>query len=87
MKAAMIGTGTPALLGALVCFVVFFANVALGAAGLQVLLGDVAEMLTLFASAILFVVGVLAREAAESGLHEQQGPQDNQQDISGRNIP
>lgn len=60
-------TGTPSLIGALICFLCFFGNVALGAAGLGVVLGDVAEMLTLFAAALLFVAGVLAREAAENG--------------------
>ncbi len=61
----MFASGGPALFGALLCFLAFFANVALGAAGHSVLLGDIAEMLTLFAAAILFVAGVLAREAAE----------------------
>ena len=57
-------TGTPSLIGALICFLGFFGNVALGAAGLGAVLGDVAEMLMLFAAAVLFVIGVLAREAA-----------------------
>lgn len=48
---------------ALIAFVAFFANVASGAAGKGVFLGDVAEMLTLLAAAVLFVIGVLAREA------------------------
>ena len=61
----MSGTGRPALLGALACFVVFFGNVSMGAAGLGAPLGDVAEMLTLFAAAVLFVAGVLVREARE----------------------
>ena len=60
----MIRNGRPPLIAALVCFLIYFGNVAMGAAGLGVLLGDVAEMLTLFAAALLFVVGVLAREAA-----------------------
>lgn len=55
------------LIGALVCFAIFFTNVALGAARAGVFLGDVAEMLTLFAAAILFVVGILAREKAAGG--------------------
>ena len=38
-------------------------NVAAGAAGLGVFLGDVVEMLMLLASTVLFVVGVLEREA------------------------
>ncbi len=52
-----------ALGAAFVLFVVFFANVAAGAAGRQVFLDDVAEMLVLFASCTFFVVGVLIREA------------------------
>ena len=52
-----------ALVGALIFFVIFFGNVAMGAAGQPVFLGDIAEMLLLFASALLFVVGVLFREA------------------------
>lgn len=58
----MTGRGIPALAAALICFGVFFANVSAGAAGAGVFLGDVAEMLTLFAAVILFVVGVLLRE-------------------------
>ena len=57
------GNGNLALMCALALFVLFFTNVAMGAAGMGVFLGDVAEMLTLFASALFFVVGVLAREA------------------------
>ena len=53
----------PALAGALVMFLIFFGNVSMGAAGQPPILGDVAEMLTLFASTLLFVVGVLALEA------------------------
>lgn len=51
------------LWGALVLFLLFFANVASGAAGRGVVLGDVAEMLVLFAASFLFVIGVLAKEA------------------------
>ena len=54
--------GTSCLLLALVIFLIFFSNVALGAAGIGGFLGDVPEMLTLLGAAILFVVGVLARE-------------------------
>lgn len=59
----MIARGRIALLGALACFVVFFTNVSMGAAGAGVFLGDVPEMLLLFAAALLFVIGVLRREA------------------------
>jgi hypothetical protein len=55
--------GTLPLIAALVCFVAFFTNVALGAAGAGAVLGDVAEMLTLFASSVFFVIGILLREA------------------------
>ena len=60
----MIGNGTPALIAALVSFILFFANVSMGAAGLGAPLGDVPEMLLLFLTAILFVAGVLSREKA-----------------------
>jgi len=54
--------GNLPLILALVCFIAFFSNVALGAAGMGVVLGDVGEMLTLFVSAVLFVIGILLRE-------------------------
>lgn len=57
--------GNAALLIAAIGFTVFFTNVALGAARAGVFLGDVAEMLALFVSALFFVVGVLQREAAK----------------------
>lgn len=57
--------GTLALLAALGFFLLFFANVTMGAFGGGVVLDDVPEMLTMFASALLFTVGVLQREAAE----------------------
>lgn len=60
----MTGNGNAALLGALVLFALFFGNVALGASGVAHRLGGVAEMLVLLASAILFVIGVLGKEAA-----------------------
>ncbi|RLK11120.1 hypothetical protein [Ruegeria conchae] len=44
-------------------FIVFFANVALGAFGGGAFLGDVGEMLVLFAASILFVVAILKQEA------------------------
>lgn len=59
----MITSDRLALAGALLLFLLFFANVATGAAGMQVFLGDVTEMLVLFASCTLFVIGVLIREA------------------------
>lgn len=60
----MTGRGTPALIAALICFVIYFGNVAAGAAGVGIFLGDVAEMLMLLAASVLFVAGVLMREAA-----------------------
>jgi len=60
----MTSQGTPALVAALICFVIYFGNVAAGAAGAGVLLGDVAEMLMLLAASVLFVAGVLMREAS-----------------------
>lgn len=58
-------TGRIVLVGALICFAVFFGSVAMGAAGLGAAFSDVGEMLTLFAAALLFVAGVLMLEAAE----------------------
>ena len=52
------------LYASLIVFVIYFANVALGAFGGQTFLGDVGEMLVLFAASILFVVGILQEEAA-----------------------
>lgn len=60
----MVELGTPALAAAAVCFAIFFGNVAMGAAGVGVFMGDVAEMLSLVAASVFFVVGVLAREAS-----------------------
>lgn len=50
------------LISSLVLFVVFFANVSFGAAGNTEFLGDVPQMLMLFASVILFVIGILLCE-------------------------
>ena len=55
--------GTVPLVLALIHFIAFFANVASGAAGMGVVLGDLAEMLTLLASSVFFVAGILLREA------------------------
>jgi hypothetical protein len=44
-------------------FIVYFTNVALGALAGRAFLGDVGEMLALFAASILFVVAILKREA------------------------
>jgi len=50
------------LLSALL-FAVFVANVALGASGAGAFLGDVGEMLLLFATTIMFVIAILKKEA------------------------
>lgn len=44
-------------------FGIFFVNVVMGAFQASPFMGDVAEMLTLLASAVLFVVAILGREA------------------------
>ena len=44
-------------------FAIYFANVVLGALANNAFLGDVGEMLVLFAATILFVVAILGREA------------------------
>ena len=62
----MIRNGVLPLVAAFICFVLFFSNVAIGANGGNAPLDDVAEMLMLFASAALFVFGVLEREAHDS---------------------
>ncbi len=44
-------------------FALYFANVALGAFANAAILGDVGEMMVLFAASILFVVAILKAEA------------------------
>ncbi|MGB7244174.1 MAG: hypothetical protein WBC93_19075 [Sulfitobacter sp.] len=44
-------------------FAIYFANVALGAFAGSAFLGDVGEMLVLFAASILFVIAILQKEA------------------------
>ncbi|MEX0349289.1 MAG: hypothetical protein AB3N15_07660 [Paracoccaceae bacterium] len=51
------------LAASIVVFVIYFTNVALGAFANSAFLGDVGEMLVLFAASILFVVAILKREA------------------------
>jgi hypothetical protein len=51
------------LTASIVVFVIYFVNVASGAFTGSVFLGDVGEMLVLFAASILFVVAILKREA------------------------
>ena len=52
------------LAASIIVFVVYFTNVALGAFAGSAFLGDVGEMLVLFAAVILFVVAILQKEAA-----------------------
>ncbi len=52
------------LFASIAVFIVYFANVALGAFAGITFLGDVGEMLVLFAAATLFVVAILKKEAA-----------------------
>lgn len=52
------------LAASVIVFGIYFVNVAMGAFGGGVFLGDVGEMLVLFAAAILFVVAILQKEAA-----------------------
>jgi hypothetical protein len=51
------------LVASLLAFVVFAANVALGAFWGSAILGDVGEMLVLLAASALFVVAILKKEA------------------------
>ena len=51
------------LAASIVVFIVYFANVALGAFADSAFLGDVGEMRVLFAASILFVVAILKKEA------------------------
>jgi len=51
------------LTASIVVFLIYFANVALGAFANSAFLGDVGEMLVLFAASILFVVAILQKEA------------------------
>ncbi len=53
------------LLASLIVFLIYFLNVSLGAVAGVAFLGDVGEMLVLLAAAILFVVAILQKEAAE----------------------
>ena len=62
----MIRNGRIVLIGAFICFLVFFGSVSIGAAGFGPVLDDVPEMLTLLVAALLFVAAVLMLEAAEN---------------------
>ena len=51
------------LIASAIVFALYFANVALGALTGSAVLGDVGEMLVLFAATILFVLAILKKEA------------------------
>ncbi len=51
------------LAASIIVFAIYFANVAMGAFAGNAFLGDVGEMLVLFAASILFVVAILKKEA------------------------
>jgi len=51
------------LIASAIVFALYFANVTLGAFADSAVLGDVGEMLVLFAATILFVVAILKEEA------------------------
>ncbi len=53
------------LIATLALFVVFTANVVIGASGGAQFMGDVGEMLVLLAASLCFVVVTLQREAAD----------------------
>lgn len=51
------------LTASIIVFVIYFTNVALGAFAGSAFLGDVGEMVVLFAASILFVIAILKIEA------------------------
>lgn len=61
----MKNAGNICLLLALAGFLIFFADVALGAMRAGDFLNDIAEMLTLLAVAVMFVVGILTKESEQ----------------------
>ncbi len=60
------------LIIAFVIFSIYIANVVIGATTGSPFVGDVAEMLLLFAASISFVIAVLRREAAEKAEKDKQ---------------
>ena len=62
------------LLSALILFVVFAVNVGFGSVSGTTFLSDVNEMLVLFATAILFVVAIIKREAASKKAKQKTSP-------------
>ena len=58
------------LFASLFVFIIYFANVAMGAMTRNPFLGDVGEMLVLFLASILFVVAILQKEAAQKNKND-----------------
>jgi hypothetical protein len=61
-----------ALIIAAALFVLFAVNVVMGSFAGSSFLGDVGEMLVLFAASILFVVAILKREADAKAAEQDQ---------------
>ncbi|MGF1619148.1 MAG: hypothetical protein ACFCUR_00885 [Rhodomicrobiaceae bacterium] len=72
-----VGHGRWALFGCLVLVAVFVANIASGKINNELFMSDVGEALTLFAAAILFVIGVVRREDAEKKADQDQNGRSN----------
>lgn len=68
----MRGGGRAALGGAVALFALYLVNVFLGAAQAGVLLGDVAEMLTLFGACVCFVIAILGLERGANAARENR---------------
>ncbi len=64
------------LMTAVFLFALFALNVATGSYGAAPFLGDVGEMLLLFAASIAFVAAVLKREAESKKDQENEGPRE-----------
>jgi hypothetical protein len=60
------------LIGAVVCLVIFVANVALGSISGAPLLGNVMEMILLFVASVFFVAHILKCEAKEGAAKERR---------------
>ena len=60
------------LIASAIVFALYFANVALGALTGSAVLGDVGEMLVLFAATILFVLAILKKEAERDATSEEK---------------
>ncbi len=77
--------GRWALFGCLVLVAVFSANIASGKLNNELFMSDVGEAMTLFAAAILFVIGVVRREDAEKKAdRDQNGRSEDDQEGTAR---